>query len=41
MSCSLQRKLLYSLDTSAIAAALNVSDEATLPSCAAFSSANS
>ena len=40
MSCSLQRKLLCSLDTSALAAALTVSDGATLPSCAAFGSAN-
>ena len=40
MSCSLQRKLLHSLDTSAFAAALTVSDGATLPSCAAFGSAN-
>ena len=36
MSCSLQRKLLCSLDTSAFAAALTVSAGATLPSCAAF-----
>ena len=40
MSCSLQRKLLYSLDTSAFTDALTVSDGATLPSCAAFGSAN-
>lgn len=40
MSCSLQCKLLHSLDTSAFTDALPVSDGATLPSCAAFGSAN-
>lgn len=40
MSCSLQRKLLHSLDTSAFAAALTVPAGATLPSYAAFGSAN-